>query len=73
MAHVAEPAWGAAVQPVEAVQRSTLYCANVAAGIMVSQFTKWLRRMPVEFDLTLNLFALELTISDTETPQGSQR
>ena len=26
--------------------KSTIYCANVAAGIMVGQFAKWLRGMP---------------------------
>ena len=44
--------------------RSTIYCANVAAGIMVGQFARWLRGMPVEFDMTLNLLALELTVLD---------
>ena len=41
--------------------QSTIYCANVAAGFMVSQFTKWLRNMPTEFDVTVNLLAAELT------------
>lgn len=40
--------------------RSTIYCANIAAGLMVSQFTRWLRGMPLEFDLTMNLLDAEL-------------
>jgi len=42
--------------------KSTIYCANVAAGIMVGQFTKWLRRMPVDFDCQLNLLSGELAV-----------
>jgi sulfur carrier protein ThiS adenylyltransferase len=42
--------------------KSTIYCANVAAGMMVSQFTRWLRGMPTEADLTLNLLSAELSV-----------
>ena len=28
--------------------KATIYCANVAAGLMLSQFAKWLRRLPVD-------------------------
>jgi hypothetical protein len=41
--------------------RSTIYTASIAAGFMVQQFCKWLRRLPVDADLTLNLLAGELT------------
>jgi sulfur carrier protein ThiS adenylyltransferase len=41
--------------------RSTLYAATVAAGLMISQFTKWLRGIDVDADLMLNLLASELT------------
>jgi hypothetical protein len=41
--------------------RSTIYTAAIAAGLMVGQFSKWLRLLPVERDLTLNVFASELT------------
>jgi molybdopterin-synthase adenylyltransferase len=43
--------------------RSTIYTASIAAGLMVHQFAKWLRGLPVDPDLTLNLLAAELTIS----------
>jgi hypothetical protein len=42
--------------------KSTIFCANIAAGFMVSQFGKWLRRLPVEPDLSLNLLASELSV-----------
>ena len=41
--------------------RSTIYCANIAAGMMLAQFTRWLRRLPVQPDISLNLLADELT------------
>jgi hypothetical protein len=44
--------------------KSTIYCANVAAGLMVGQFTKWLRAMPVDADLSLNLLAAELDLAE---------
>jgi len=41
--------------------KTTIYCANIAAGLMLAQFTRWLRRLPVDPDLSLNLLASELT------------
>jgi hypothetical protein len=43
--------------------RSTIYAASIAAGIMVHQFTRWLRRIPVDFDTTLNLLAGEWAVA----------
>jgi sulfur carrier protein ThiS adenylyltransferase len=40
--------------------RSTLYAASIAAGLMLAQFTRWLRGVPVVPDQTLNLLAAEL-------------
>ena len=42
--------------------RSTIYSASVAAGLMVGQFTRWLRGLPTDADLTFNLLASELTV-----------
>ena len=42
--------------------KTTIYCANIAAGLMVAQFTKYLRQLPVEPDLQLNLLASELSV-----------
>jgi molybdopterin-synthase adenylyltransferase len=41
--------------------KSTIYTANIAAGLMLGQFTRWLRGMAVDRDLLLNLLASELT------------
>ncbi|MBP7052840.1 MAG: ThiF family adenylyltransferase [Phycisphaerae bacterium] len=43
--------------------KTTIYCANIAAGLMVSQFTKYLRRLPIEPDIQLNLLASELNVA----------
>ena len=43
--------------------RSTIFCANIAAGLMIAQFAKFLRRLPVDADLQLNLLAGELTVA----------
>jgi molybdopterin/thiamine biosynthesis adenylyltransferase len=43
--------------------RSTIYCASIAAGIMLHHFTRWLRGVPVDPDLSLNLLASELNVA----------
>lgn len=43
--------------------KSTLYAASIAAGLMVGQFARWLRGLPVERDLLLNLLSSELSVS----------
>lgn len=40
--------------------KSTIYAATIAAGLMVHQFTRWLRGIPVIKDASLNLLAGEL-------------
>ena len=44
--------------------RSTVYTANIAAGLMVHQFVRWLRRQPIDPDMSLNLLASELIVAD---------
>ena len=44
--------------------KSTLYAANIAAGLLLAQFARWLRGIPVVPDQTLNLLAAELTIAE---------
>jgi sulfur carrier protein ThiS adenylyltransferase len=41
--------------------KTTIYCANTAAGLLLAQFAKWLRRLPIDPDISLNLLASELT------------
>jgi sulfur carrier protein ThiS adenylyltransferase len=42
--------------------RSTIYAAGIAAGLMVHQFTRWLRRLPIDRDVSLNLLAGEWAV-----------
>jgi hypothetical protein len=39
-----------------------IYTACIAAGLMTHQFTRWLREILVDSDLTLNLLAAELVV-----------
>jgi sulfur carrier protein ThiS adenylyltransferase len=39
-----------------------IYTANIVAGLMTHQLTRWLREIPVDSDLTLNLLAAELIV-----------
>ena len=42
--------------------RSTIYAASIAAGMMVHQFTRWLRGFPLDRDTALNLLAGEWSV-----------
>ena len=42
--------------------KTTIFCANIAAGLMIAQFTKYLRQLPVEADIQLNLLTSELSV-----------
>jgi sulfur carrier protein ThiS adenylyltransferase len=42
--------------------KSTIYCANIAAGFMLAQFTKYLRVLAVDSDIQINLLASELNV-----------
>jgi sulfur carrier protein ThiS adenylyltransferase len=44
--------------------KATIYAASVAAGLLVGQFARWLRGLPVVPDQTLNLLAAELSAAD---------
>jgi hypothetical protein len=54
---------GAAAQPGRCTARSTIYSANILAGLMVHQFVRWLRGQPTDADLSLNLLASELVVN----------
>ena len=41
--------------------RSTIYTASIAAGLMLHQFTRWLRRINVDQEITFNLLASEIS------------
>lgn len=42
--------------------KTTIYCANIAAGLMVAQFAKWLRNLPLEADIQVNLLSMEMNL-----------
>ena len=42
---------------------STIYAASIAAGLMVHQFTRWLRKLPVDMDATFNLLSGEWSVA----------
>ena len=44
--------------------KTTIYCANIAAGLMVAQFAKHLRQLHVDCDVQVNLLASELSIAE---------
>ena len=44
--------------------KTTIYCANIAAGFMLGQFTKHLRNLPVDADIQVNLLASEINVGD---------
>ena len=47
--------------------KSTIFTANVAAGLMLSQFARWLRRLPTDHDVQLNLLASEIAVHQEAT------
>jgi len=42
--------------------KTTIYCANIAAGFMIAQFAKYLRLLPVDPDMQINLLASEMNV-----------
>lgn len=50
----------AEAQPGRCTARSTIYAAGLCAALMVHQFTRWLRDLPLDRELSLNLLASEL-------------
>jgi sulfur carrier protein ThiS adenylyltransferase len=52
----------AEAQSGRCTSRSTIYAAQIAAGLMLHQFTRWLRQMPLDHDLSLNLLASEWSV-----------
>ncbi len=50
--------------------RSTIFTANIAAGLMVSRLARWLRRFPIEPDVTINLLTDELSIGTVQADSG---
>ena len=53
---------GCQAQRGSCTARSTIYAASIAAGLMVHQFTRWLRQLPADRDTSVNLLAGELVV-----------
>ena len=46
--------------------RSTIYAASIAAGLLVHQFTRWLRDLPLDADASFNLLAGEFAVHEPQ-------
>lgn len=53
----------AEAEPGRCTARSTIYAASIAAGLMLHQFTRWLRGAPIDVDSLINLLASEWTVA----------
>lgn len=47
--------------------KSTIYTANIAAGMMVQQFSKYIRGIPLDDDVLINLLTNEITVQSLMT------
>ena len=45
--------------------KSTIFSAHIAAGLMLEQFTRHLRGLPLDADMSLNLLAGEIHVTET--------
>ena len=43
--------------------KSTIYTANIAAGLALGQFTRHLRGLPIDQDVSINILTSELTVA----------
>jgi sulfur carrier protein ThiS adenylyltransferase len=46
--------------------KSTIQCATIAAGMIVEQFTKYLRSLPIESDIQMNIMSAEMSVEGPE-------
>ncbi|MEQ8789932.1 MAG: ThiF family adenylyltransferase [Pirellulaceae bacterium] len=53
-------------EPGRCTARSTIYAAGITAGLMLHQFTRWLRGLPIDTDVGINLLASEMTVADRD-------
>lgn len=53
----------AEAQAGRCTSRSTIYAASLAAALLVHQFTRYLRRLPLEVDASFNLLAGEYVVA----------
>jgi sulfur carrier protein ThiS adenylyltransferase len=53
----------AEAQPGRCTAQGTIYAAGLCAALMVHQFARWLRNLPLDRDLSLNLLASEMVLA----------
>ncbi len=71
--HYPKSLFGAAeAYPASCTANSTIYAASIAAGLMVGQWARWLRRQQLTADQTLNLLASELTVGEDLVDLGTE-
>ena len=46
--------------PQACTAKTTIYTANIAAGLVCCEYAKWLRDMPFDYDMMLNMLSNEL-------------
>lgn len=54
----------AEAQAGRCTSRSTVYAASLAAALLIHQFTRYLRRLPLDVDASFNLLAGEYVVAD---------
>lgn len=52
--------------------KTTLYCANIAAGFMVSQLTKLYRDMKPDKDIQINILSNEITRAENQSRPAAE-
>ncbi|MCE5184994.1 MAG: ThiF family adenylyltransferase [Planctomycetaceae bacterium] len=57
--------------PGRCTAKTTIFCASVAAGMMLSQLTKIIRNFPLEKDIMLNLLASTVEYNIDEIQQAA--
>jgi hypothetical protein len=60
-------------QTGQCTSRSTIYAASIAAGLMLHQFSRWLRALPIDLDTTMDLLASDWTATPNEQALRSRR
>lgn len=48
--------------PAKCTARTTIYCANIAAGLMVACLTRYLRDIPLDSEVSFNILTNELAV-----------
>jgi sulfur carrier protein ThiS adenylyltransferase len=58
----------AEAQTGRCTSRSPIYAASLAAALLVHQFTRYLRNLPLDIDASFNLLAGEYVVAPVNEP-----